>query len=161
MSGNERNESVRLGSPATSSANSTPHYPQNPQIGISGLDPVDLEFLMKKGAFVLPHRDSLYEAGSYSPFLMQTVLTSATLYVSTDVLTSCGYSNITEAQTAFFNKALLLHDFQYVQLRGLYKRIWWVIYEYLTPVALTVKAWLANSTLGGVSSEKQLGQIIS
>ncbi|KAF0319406.1 fungal specific transcription factor domain-containing protein [Colletotrichum asianum] len=207
MSGNERNESVRLGSPATSSANSTPHYPQNPQIGISGLDPVDLEFLMKKGAFVLPHRDSLmvfltayfefvhpyspvldknhflssYEAGSYSPFLMQTVLTSATLYVSTDVLTSCGYSNITEAQKAFFNKALLLHDFQCeksqlcllqgslilgttaffypidrdvhywffnavrlatklelqrldqlripdVQLRGLYKRFWWVIY---------------------------------
>ncbi|KAK2751505.1 hypothetical protein CKAH01_17886 [Colletotrichum kahawae] len=59
MSGNERNESVGLGSPATSSANSTPHYPQNPQIGISGLDPVDLGFLMKKDAFVLPHRDSL------------------------------------------------------------------------------------------------------
>ncbi|KAH9231682.1 hypothetical protein K456DRAFT_1840844, partial [Colletotrichum gloeosporioides 23] len=124
---------------------------------------------------------SSYDAGSYSPFLMQTVLTSATLYVSPDVLTSCGYSNITEAQTAFFNKALLLHDFQCeksqlcllqgslilgttaffypidrdvhywffnavrlatklelqkldqlripdVQLRGLYKRIWWVIY---------------------------------
>ncbi|KAF3805800.1 hypothetical protein GCG54_00005164 [Colletotrichum gloeosporioides] len=43
---------------------------------------------------------------------MQTVLASATLYVPTDVLASCGYSNITEAQTAFFNKALLLHDFQ-------------------------------------------------
>ncbi|KAH0424929.1 hypothetical protein CcaCcLH18_11249 [Colletotrichum camelliae] len=179
----------------------------NPQIGTSGLDPVDLDFLMKKGAFVLPHRDSLmvflsayfefvhpyspvldrnhflsnYESGSYSPFLMQTVLTSATLYVPTDILASCGYSNITEAQTAFFNKALLLHDFQCeksqlcllqgslilgttaffypidrdvhywffnavrlatklelqkldqllipdAQLRGLYKRIWWVIY---------------------------------
>ncbi|KAK2751506.1 hypothetical protein CKAH01_17887 [Colletotrichum kahawae] len=112
---------------------------------------------------------------------MQTVLTSATLYVPTDILASCGYSNITEAQTAFFNKALLLHDFQCeksqlcllqgslilgttaffypidrdvhywffnavrlatklelqkldqlripdAQLRGLYKRIWWVIY---------------------------------
>ncbi|KAL0776044.1 hypothetical protein CaCOL14_007331 [Colletotrichum acutatum] len=207
MNGSQTSESPGLGSTANSSTDNTPHYPENTQVGMSGLDPVDLEFLMKKGAFVLPHRDTLmvfltayfrfvhpyspvldpshflqsYELGSYSPFLIQTVLTSATLYVPTDLLTSCGYSNVTEAQTAFFNKALLLHDFQCeksqlcllqgslilgttaffypidrdvqywffnavrlatklelqkldqlriadAQLRGLYRRIWWVIY---------------------------------
>ncbi|KAK7450972.1 hypothetical protein Landi51_05288 [Colletotrichum acutatum] len=181
MNGSQTSESPGLGSTANSSTDNTPHYPENTQVGMSGLDPVDLEFLMKKGAFVLPHRDTFYELGSYSPFLIQTVLTSATLYVPTDLLTSCGYSNVTEAQTAFFNKALLLHDFQCeksqlcllqgslilgttaffypidrdvqywffnavrlatklelqkldqlriadAQLRGLYRRIWWVIY---------------------------------
>ncbi|KXH63636.1 hypothetical protein CNYM01_11731 [Colletotrichum nymphaeae SA-01] len=181
MNGSETSESPGLGSTANSSTDNTPRYPENTQVGMSNLDPVDLEFLMKKGAFVLPHRDAFYESGSYSPFLIQTVLTSATLYVPTNLLTSCGYSNVTEAQTAFFNKALLLHDFQCeksqlcllqgslilgttaffypidrdvqywffnavrlatklelqkldqlriadTQLRGLYRRIWWVIY---------------------------------
>ncbi|KAG7055955.1 hypothetical protein JMJ77_0008406 [Colletotrichum scovillei] len=207
MNGSETSESPGLGSTANSSTDNTPHYPENTQVGMSGLDPVDLEFLMKKGAFALPHRDALmmfltayfrfvhpyspvlnpnhflqsYESGTYSPFLIQTVLTSATLYVPADLLTSCGYSNVTEAQTAFFSKALLLHDFQCeksqlyllqgslilgttaffypidrdvqywffnavrlatklelqkldqlriadAQLRGLYRRIWWVIY---------------------------------
>ncbi|KAK1531711.1 hypothetical protein CPAR01_11360 [Colletotrichum paranaense] len=164
MNGSETSESPGLGSTANSSTDNTPHYPENTQVGMSGLDPVDLEFLVKKGAFVLPHRDAF-----------------ATLYVPTELLTSCGYSNVTEAQTAFFNKALLLHDFQCeksqlcllqgslilgttaffypidrdvqywffnavrlatklelqkldqlriadTQLRGLYRRIWWVIY---------------------------------
>ncbi|UQC90074.1 uncharacterized protein CLUP02_15605 [Colletotrichum lupini] len=207
MNGSETSESPGLRSTTNSSTNNTPRYPENTQVGMTGLDPVDLEFLLKKGAFVLPHRDALmvfltayfrfvhpyspvldpnhflqcYESGSYSPFLIQTVLTSATLYVPTELLTSCGYSNVTEAQTAFFNKALLLHDFQCeksqlcllqgslilgttaffypidrdvqywffnavrlatklelqkldqlriadTQLRGLYRRIWWVIY---------------------------------
>ncbi|KAK1522335.1 uncharacterized protein CCOS01_10047 [Colletotrichum costaricense] len=155
MNGSETGESPGLGSTANSSTDNTPHYPENTQVGMSGLDPVDLEFL--------------------------TVLTSATLYVPTELLTSCGYPNVTDAQTAFFNKALLLHDFQCeksqlcllqgslilgttaffypidrdvqywffnavrlatklelqkldqlriadTQLRGLYRRIWWVIY---------------------------------
>ncbi|KAI3546636.1 hypothetical protein CSPX01_04291 [Colletotrichum filicis] len=86
MNGSETSESPGLGSTSNGSTDNTPHYPENTQVGMSGLDPVDLEFF--------------------------TVLTSATLYVPTELLTSCGYSNVTEAQTAFFNKALLLHDFQ-------------------------------------------------
>ncbi|KAK1486949.1 hypothetical protein CABS01_13082 [Colletotrichum abscissum] len=95
MNGSETSESPGLRSIANSSTDNTPRYPENTQVGMTGLDPVDLEFLIKKGAFMLPHRDAF-----------------ATLYVPTELLTSCGYSNVTEAQTAFFNKALLLHDFQ-------------------------------------------------
>lgn len=59
MNGSETSESPGLGSAANSSTDNTPHYPENTQVGMSGLDPVDLEFLMKKGAFALPHRDAL------------------------------------------------------------------------------------------------------
>lgn len=52
-----------------------------------------------------------YRSGDCSLFLLQAILTAASVHVSTDVLTTCGFASLSAAQEAFFIKTKLLHDF--------------------------------------------------
>ncbi|KAF4451650.1 hypothetical protein F53441_5329 [Fusarium austroafricanum] len=104
------------------------------------LDDIDNEYLIKKKLFELPpprYMDAIvrayfdyvhpyapilnrtdfvqsYRSGTYSPFLMYAMSTAACLYVPSEVILGCGYADRAGAQTDFFSKAKLFHDF-YVQ----------------------------------------------
>lgn len=44
---------------------------------------------------------------------MYTLLASGCLYVSSDIISQCGFSSRADAQVAFYGKATLVHDFNY------------------------------------------------
>ncbi|KAF5574293.1 cutinase transcription factor 1 beta [Fusarium pseudocircinatum] len=101
------------------------------------LDDVDNEYLAKKKVFELPpprFMDDIvkayfdyvhpfapilnrtdfiqsYRSGSCCLFLLHAVAAAASLYVTHDVLIGCGYPDRSTAQTSFFSKAKLFHDF--------------------------------------------------
>lgn len=52
-----------------------------------------------------------YQSGNCSLFLLQAMLAPASVYASMDVLSGCGFASRSAAQTLFFTKAKLLHDF--------------------------------------------------
>lgn len=56
---------------------------------------------------------SKYESGSYSLFLLYTMLATASLYAPRDIITACGFSDRSAAQANFTAKATLLYDFQF------------------------------------------------
>jgi hypothetical protein len=52
-----------------------------------------------------------YRSNNCSLFLLYAVLTTASLHVSDDVLSACGFVSRSGAQESFFLRAKLLHDF--------------------------------------------------
>ena len=52
-----------------------------------------------------------YQSRDCSLFLLHVILTLASLHVSADVLSACGFASYSAAQESFFSKAKLLHDF--------------------------------------------------
>ncbi|KAF5021534.1 hypothetical protein F66182_6416 [Fusarium sp. NRRL 66182] len=106
----------------------------NPQ---QQLDDIDSEYLAKKRVFELPpprHMDAIvkayfdyvhpyapildrtdfvhsYQSGTCCLFLLHAISAAVSLYVSEDVTMGCGYADRSAAQTAFFSKAKLFHDF--------------------------------------------------
>jgi hypothetical protein len=52
-----------------------------------------------------------YQSGDCSLFLLHTLLITAVVHAPTDVLSSCGFTSRSTAQSSFFSKAKLLHDF--------------------------------------------------
>ncbi|KAI8713678.1 Zn(2)-C6 fungal-type domain-containing protein [Fusarium sp. LHS14.1] len=101
------------------------------------LDDIDNEYLAKKKVFELPPprcMDTIvkayfdhvhpfgpildrtefvqsYQSGNCCLFLLHAISAAASLYVSNEVILSCGYADRSAAQTAFFSKAKLFHDF--------------------------------------------------
>ncbi|KAJ4253347.1 hypothetical protein NW762_010502 [Fusarium torreyae] len=101
------------------------------------LDDIDNEYLAKKKVFDLPppqHMDTIiktyfdhvypfapilnrtdfvqnYRSGNCSPFLLHSISAVASLYVPIEVITGCGFADRSAAQTSFFTKANLLHQF--------------------------------------------------
>ncbi|KAF9768190.1 Fusaric acid cluster transcription factor fub12 [Fusarium sp. DS 682] len=101
------------------------------------LDDVDNEYLAKKKVFELPpprFMDAIvkayfdhvhpfapilnrtdfvqsYRSGRCCLFLLHAISAAASLYVPHDVLLGCGYADRSAAQTYFFSKAKLFHDF--------------------------------------------------
>lgn len=64
-----------------------------------------------------------YLSGSFSWFMMQTVLASAVPYTASDVLAECGFKDRLTALEYFFSNAVKLYDFgceqsQLVKLQG-------------------------------------------
>lgn len=52
-----------------------------------------------------------YQSGNCSLFLLHAILAPASLHAPADVLFSCGFADRSAAQSSFFFKAKLLHDF--------------------------------------------------
>lgn len=48
-----------------------------------------------------------------SLFLLQVITATASLYVSSDVISECGFNSKAEAQATFAARATLLYDFQF------------------------------------------------
>ncbi|KAF4470374.1 cutinase transcription factor 1 beta [Fusarium albosuccineum] len=108
------------------------HWNKPPQ-----LDDIDNEFLAKKGVFDLPpqhYLDSLlkayfdyiypfgpviervdfaqnYRSGKCSLLLLHAMSAAASLFVSDEIISGCGYRDRAAAQASFFMKAKLLHSF--------------------------------------------------
>ncbi|KAF4949248.1 hypothetical protein FSARC_13554 [Fusarium sarcochroum] len=101
------------------------------------LDDVDNEYLAKKKVFDLPpaqYMDTIiktyfdhvypfapilnrtdfvqnYRSGNCSPFLLHSISAATSLYVPIEVISGCGFADRSAAQTSFFTKANLLHQF--------------------------------------------------
>lgn len=52
-----------------------------------------------------------YQSGKCSLLLLSIVLTTASIYASEDLLSTCGFSSRSAAQESFFSKTKLLYDF--------------------------------------------------
>lgn len=52
-----------------------------------------------------------YQSGDFSLLLLWSMLTSASIYASAELLSSCGFVDRSAAQESFFFRAKLLHDF--------------------------------------------------
>ncbi|KAH7142085.1 fungal-specific transcription factor domain-containing protein [Dactylonectria macrodidyma] len=100
---------------------------------------IDREFLSDKGVFDLPPRQygevlletyfkyvhpfgpvvrrvdfvRNYREGRCSLFVLYAMFAASVIFVSEDAVAGCGFDNCSTAQTTFFSKAKLLHDFQY------------------------------------------------
>ncbi|UKZ51149.1 hypothetical protein TrVGV298_004905 [Trichoderma virens] len=114
---------------------------------IHGLDPLDEEYLNNKSAFSLPSKHCCeamlqayfslahphapildpvefvksYLSGTFSLFLMQALLSNASLYAPMPLLESCGFKSRCEAIETYYSRASLLYQFgcERNQLRSL------------------------------------------
>ena len=138
-----------------------------------GLDDHDRAFLSAKGVFELPAAQEceefleayfryvypyapimdrtelleLYSTGEYSAFLMQSLLANVVPYVSKDLIKRAGFPDHGTAQKSFYDKAVLLHDFncersQLILLQGsLLLGTQWVSFK----LDRDYRFWLSNA----------------